>query len=141
MKLVLHPDERLNQPCNEIEKITPELIKLAKDMYVFMRENNGIGLAANQVGETICLIVVHHDNKPLYMFNPKIVKAEQPGYNTEGCLSFPNVIKNCRRHQKIMVQYRGIDNKIYLGKYQGLTARCIQHECDHLKGITFDERE
>ena len=141
MELVLYPDERLDQKCEPVEEITDELKALAQEMYDFMIQNNGIGLAANQVGKTMRLIVVQYQNKPVYMFNPRVMKGETPKYGMEGCLSFPGEQKNCRRNQKITVQYKDISGKTKLDVYDGITAVCIQHEIDHLNGITFLERE
>lgn len=141
MTLVLAPDARLKASCRAIQQVTPELQKLARDMYCFMKANKGIGLAANQVGETIQLIVVEKDDKPLYMFNPRVIKGESVAYNPEGCLSFPGEEKKCRRHQKISVKYVDINGNPSFGVFRGLVARCIQHEVDHLKGITFEEME
>lgn len=141
MELVIAPDERLKTPCKAVLTVTEEYKQLARDMYVFMKEHKGIGLAANQVGECINLIVVDKDGKPLYMFNPRIIRGEKPACNTEGCLSFPGEEKICRRHQKISVKYDDINGTPAFGVFEGLVARCIQHEVDHLRGVTFDERE
>lgn len=142
MKLILYPDDRLKQKCIlvDIEDI-PKYKYLAKDMYEFMIENNGIGLAANQVGETIRLIVIKWNEKPIYMFNPRIISSSKNQYKFEGCLSFPGITKKCRRAQLIKIQYIGMNGKVHFGEFKGLTARCIQHEVDHLEGITFNERE
>lgn len=142
MELVLYPDERLTQKCQEIEvKDIQKYRYLAKDMYEFMIKNNGIGLAANQVGETIRLIVIQHNDKPLYLFNPFIISSTRKQYKLEGCLSFPGETKKCKRGQLIKVKYYDISGKLKMEEYKGLTARCIQHEIDHLNGITFDKRE
>lgn len=142
LKLVLYPDDRLNQKCQEVNILDiPKYRYLAKDMYEFMIENNGIGLAANQVGENIRLIVVQHNNKPLYMFNPMVISSTRKQYKFEGCLSFPDELKKCKRGQLIKVKYYDLNGKMKLEEYKGLTARCVQHEVDHLNGITFLDRE
>ncbi len=140
MELVFYPDKRLKIKCEPVEEITPELKQLARNMYQYMIKCGGIGLAANQVNKTFRLIVVEGE-KPFYMFNPVIIQGSRSQYKLEGCLSFPNETKRCRRHQKIVVRYKNMAGNEVTGHFHGLLARCVQHEIDHLNGITFDERE
>jgi len=140
MELKLYPDPILKQKCEPVKKVTPELKALAEEMYSFMRKNNGAGLAANQIGQTIRLLVID-DNGPVYMFNPKILQGKGRVCDTEECLSFPGEKKQVPRNIEIAVQYRDINNKNTFAKYSGFLSRVIQHEIDHLNGITFDEKE
>lgn len=138
--LVLYPNEVLNQECLPIEKVTPELKQLAKDMYNLMIESNGIGLSANQVNHLIRLIVINNDGSPLYMFNPKIVQQISRCSLKEGCLSFPQEFYDIKRAKEVKVRYIDINNKIKFQHFKGWVARAILHEIDHLNGEVFINR-
>lgn len=136
MELVLYPDERLNKPCLDVEVVTQELKQLAKDMYEFMKKNNGIGLAANQIGENISLIVADNNGGAEYLFNPKVVFSRNEMYKDEACLSFPGDKYKVKRPQEIMVKYLNINGALTIKPFKGLIAQVIGHEIDHLNGIT-----
>lgn len=139
LELVLYPDERLTTPCKEVKKVTPELRQLAKDMYQFMLENNGIGLAANQVGKDMCLIVGDDNGKPVYMFNPRIMLLGNKRKMSEGCLSFPGETIELKRAITVTVKYLDLNNSPRVFTFRGLIAQVIQHEIEHLRGITYHD--
>ncbi len=113
MKILEYPDEHLRKSTKGVDKITPELVETAKQMYKVMRDNNGIGLAANQVGLDISLIVMEDDGKMLALFNPVILKrSKELEYAAEGCLSFPNVFRIIKRNLEVVVKYRDINGKM-----------------------------
>lgn len=121
-----------------------QLQKLAVDMIHFMVKNNGIGLAAPQVGISKRLFVMFSEDfkdKFMYFFNPSIEEeSEETEVGTEGCLSFPGESIEVRRSKTIKVKFQDyLGNEKFL-EMSGLTARCFQHELDHLDGITFHER-
>lgn len=137
MTIVFAPDPRLLVKCSAVDKVTPELVDIAQDMYRIMRNANGIGLAANQVGLTM-RIVVFEDNGPLLMFNPVILKrSNETEYNHEGCLSFPNLFRLIKRSLEVTVKYRDEFGKMQYYVCKGLLARAVLHEIDHLDGKLF----
>jgi peptide deformylase len=142
LKILKNPDPILRQKTQEIEDVLdPKIQKLIDNMIRSMSKNKGIGLAAPQVGKSLKLFVVEMMDGPLILINPKITwfsnKQEE---DEEGCLSIPGKFGKVERSYKIKV--KGMDrenNKISL-KAEGLLARVIQHETDHLNGILFIDR-
>jgi peptide deformylase len=142
MNLVLYPDPRLLVPCKAVDRVTPELADVAKEMIAIMLANGGVGLASTQVGLDIRLIVLKHGSDVITMFNPSI--RELTGgveYEFEGCLSFPNVSRYIKRHKVAKVKYRDEHNKMQYVVLTGIEARCVQHETDHLNGVLFNKYE
>ena len=109
-------------------------------MYKTMTRAGGIGLAAPQVGisKRICVIKV---KTPLYLINPTIVKKRGKVKSYEGCLSFPNKIVGVWRYKNIEVAFDNMQGERKKFKAKGLSARCIQHEMDHLEGILFVDKD
>jgi len=131
----------LRRKCEEVEKITPEIKELVLNMEEIMKNNQGIGLAANQVGVLKRIVVVQLDlqsPKTTVLINPKIIRrSKEKEISEEGCLSFPNIYLDIRRTKEIIVKASDINNRKIRIKAKGLGARVIQHEIDHLNGITF----
>ena len=140
MKLVLFPDERLTTKCEPVKKVTPKLKQLAKDMYIFMKANGGVGLSANQIGQNIRLFVADDNGSPLYVFNPQILIRSRPKYLQEGCLSFPGETQRVKRHQQTTIKYLDENGQSKCRTFRQLTAQIVAHEIDHLNGITFHDR-
>ncbi len=136
----------LRKKAQEVVKITPSLAKLADDMLETMYASAGIGLAAPQVGHSIRLIVVdvtseEEPRKPYQMFNPKVVNKVGACTAEEGCLSVPGVWADVERPESITVEAMGKNGKPFaLKDIDGLLARCIQHEIDHLDGVLFVDK-
>ena len=104
-----------------------------------MIKSDGIGLAANQVGILKRIIIVSDEGNIKVFINPEITYfSEQKVPFDEGCLSLPQTFLTITRSENIMVKYRDLKGKPRMEKYSGLTARIIQHEVDHLDGITMD---
>jgi peptide deformylase len=138
----------LRSKSRKVQAVSPKMAAFAEKMLETMREANGVGLAAPQVGVLQRLFVVElpedeENDQPretYILFNPEIVKGrgEQIGY--EGCLSVPGYIGEVARREQITVQ--GLDEKgkpVRL-KVEGYLARVFQHEIDHLDGILFTDR-
>lgn len=144
--IVKYPDPILRQVAEPIKRITPEIRQLASFMRRAMQDANGIGLAAPQVGLSVRLILYtdfsDKDNPPVYaLINPVILKmAGEQMEPPEGCLSLPGLMGNVRRAQTIWVKAMNLQGKSIKFKAEGLTARVIQHEVDHLDGILFIDR-
>jgi len=142
LPLVLAPDERLHQRCSPMGD-TAQVKDLAEQMLATMYANNGIGLAAPQVGHMVRLVVMDCSegrNQPMVLVNPEIRQQFGAIEVVEGCLSFPGVQIKVPRYSHSVVCFQtpeGGQVKLALG---GLWSICAQHEIDHLDGITFDMR-
>lgn len=142
MKLVPGNDPILRTPAPEFDFHNPptDPIQLAKDMAAFMLEHKGIGLSACQVG-LLYRVFVMKTNPIITCFNPRIVDEDRHFVNLEeGCLSFPNLIVKIKRSNKIRVRYQLPNGTTETKVFMGITARCFQHELDHLNGILFYNR-
>jgi len=142
LPLVIHPDPRLRAMSTEINlKDIPRLGELWRDMAKTMVENDGIGLAAPQVGQTIRLIVVSTNNGPLALFNPVIIKKSlTKEWGEEGCLSIPKTFGDVKRYKSIRCQFIDAQGKDRAIDAKGLLARVIQHEIDHIDGVLFIDK-
>lgn len=145
--IVFMSDPSLSRKAQPVDAITDEVKDLAKDMLDMMYAARGCGLAAPQVGEQIRLIVVDVDwdpnNKkkkrnPYVLINPEIVElSDETHASSEGCLSFPGVTTEVMRANKIVVEAEALDGDRYAySAEQSLLCDCLQHEIDHLNGIT-----
>lgn len=144
--IVKYPDPVLRQIAEPVKRITPEVRQLVSFMRQAMRDANGIGLAAPQVGRSLRVILytdMSDESNPQVhaLINPVILKmAGEQIEPPEGCLSLPGLIGNVRRAQTIWVKGQDLHGKMVKFKAEGLTARIIQHEADHLDGILFIDR-
>ena len=121
-----------------VEKIDKRLRKLLDNMAETMYASEGVGIAAPQVGELIRVAVVDVDKKNRYdLINPVITYREGSVVDNEGCLSCPNLFGDVERAEKIRVDYTNRFGKKKTLEAEGLLARCIQHELDHLDGQLF----
>lgn len=139
-------DRVLRQPAKRITKIDDEIRQLARQMLQTMYSEDGIGLAAPQVGIHKQLIVVDcepdkPEAPPLVLINPVILKSSQKQCVTqEGCLSIPQVFLDVVRPESIEVSFKDEQGRPQKIKADGLLARVIQHEIDHLNGVVFVDR-
>ena len=144
LKIRKFNDKVLRKGAVSVEEIDDEIKKLISDMAETMVTNNGIGLAAPQVGISKRVIVAQADLKDQSVFsliNPKIIKKSKEKIKVEeGCLSFPNIYIEITRPKEIEVEALNINGKKVNLKIGGLLARVIQHEIDHLDGIVFMNR-
>ncbi len=131
-------DPVLKEICKPVEKIDKRLRKFLDDMAETMYASEGVGIAAPQVGISIRACVVDVDKKSRYdLINPVITYREGLEIGEEGCLSCPDLFGDVERAQKIRVEYISRFNKKKTLEAEGLLARCIQHELDHLDGKLF----
>jgi peptide deformylase len=138
--------KELRAPARRISKVDASVRDLARDMLRSMYTAKGIGLAAPQVGVHRQLLVIDLDleeaaTPPLVLINPEITAAGA-SFNTyeEGCLSIPGVYLDVVRPSVVEVTYRDETGRPRRLKADGLLARCIQHEMDHLNGVLFVDR-
>ena len=122
------------------------LERFAEDMIMLMKMQNGMGLAANQIGITKRFFAIGSDSfdtfsKPVIIWNPSIIKhSEEKVVDVEGCLSFKDIFVKVERPKEIEVQYETTQGKTRFAKLDGMESKCFQHELDHLEGITFNTR-
>lgn len=141
LTLKLYPDNILTQKAKPVTKITREIRDLINEMKKIMKKNNGVGLAANQVGLDLMIFVAEDKNKFLTFINPQIIKFEgEKIILEEGCLSVPNIWGYIKRYPAVVVEYLDIWGKKRKLKAKGLLAQIIQHEIDHLEGRLFIEK-
>lgn len=128
----------LRQVTKEIETVTDEHRRLIDDMFETMYVAHGIGLAAPQVGRTERIAVVDVDDAPFAIVNPVIVDDDRTlAKGEEGCLSIPDVYGDVTRPETVKVRALDRDGNPFEIGAEGLLARCLQHEIDHLDGRMF----
>ncbi|MES2677492.1 MAG: peptide deformylase [Pseudomonadota bacterium] len=163
LPIITYPNPLLKQVSEPVEKVDDNLRKFMTDMLETMYADKGVGLAAVQVGVLKRVLVMdveykieeeecdghhhhghhHHHHQvsnknPLFLINPQIITCskEQSVYY-EGCLSFPEVRADVKRPQTVKVKYLDYNGVEKTLEAEGLLATCVQHEIDHLNGITF----
>ncbi|OQW56542.1 MAG: peptide deformylase [Proteobacteria bacterium SG_bin9] len=145
-EIIVLPDKQLRLVSKPIEKVTPEIRKLADDMFETMYDAPGIGLAAIQIAQPLRLITMDISKRekeegsaePRVFINPEIIAAsEELSTYEEGCLSIPEYYEEVERPAKVRVRFMDLDGKIHEEDAEGLYATCIQHEIDHLNGKLF----
>ena len=143
MQIIVAPDSRLNQISKKVDIIDDSITSTLDQMLECMYQNNGIGLAAPQVGVLKRLVVIDcSDNKdkkkPLKLINPEIIKlSKNVSEFEEGCLSLPSQYAKVSRPSEITLKYKNIEGLTCEREFIGLEATCIQHEIDHLDGKLF----
>ena len=146
-EIIVLPDKQLRLVSKPIEKVTPEIRKLADDMFETMYEAPGIGLAAIQIAQPVRLITMDLAKKsengettpqPRVFINPEIISSsEELSIYEEGCLSIPEYYEEVERPAKVRVRFLDLDGKLHEEDAEDLYATCIQHEIDHLNGVLF----
>lgn len=147
LPVTLFGDKILRKKVSEVKDVDMDTIKLISDMFETMHNASGIGLAANQVGSDKAIFLVdisevegEEDKKPMVIINPRITNSSiDTIVMEEGCLSIPAVRGDVIRPKSITVEYFDTDLKKHKIKADGLIARVIQHEYDHLQGILFTD--
>ncbi len=140
LSLRYYPDPVLRRKALPVEKITPELKDLAKKMLEVMYREDGVGLAAPQVGLSIRMMVLNTTGEPSgerVTLNPRIVKRAGTIDSDEGCLSFPGIRITVPRDERITLEYMDLAGKTQTLEADALLSRAIQHEIDHLDGVLF----
>lgn len=149
LTILKYPHEHLKFKCQRVEEFSEELRDLAMRMHATIKHKKtlGFGLAANQVGVMLRLIVINtlSNNKKAQgymgsMVNPEIVSSDGAEMGNEGCLSFPDERYDVARSTTIKVKFQDINGGEHLRSFSGLNAVVIQHEIDHINGITMKDR-
>ena len=141
-KIVKYPEPILSQPGEPVTEFNAELRKLVADMFETTYANQGIGLAAPQVGvsKRVTVIDVSMGKVPkdkLVLINPEIILSEGKLYEEEGCLSFPDIREKVVRAAKVRIRAQDEKGKWFEMDGDDLLARAFQHEIDHLDGVLF----
>ena len=147
LPVTLYGDKILRKKAERVEEVEFETIELIQNMFETMRNDNGIGLAANQVGSDKDIFVVdisvvegYEKVKPIAFINPEIIeKSDEKVIMEEGCLSIPDVRADVERPEKIKIKYNDSDMNEIILEADELLSRVIQHEYDHLQGILFTD--
>lgn len=145
LKVITYPNEILTRKSMPIETIDEEIKTLAQNMALTMYENDGIGLAAPQIGQNIRLITVDISGPKkreslLTLINPEIIYREGEIESEEGCLSVIGYRAKVKRAAKVKVVATNLDKEKIELEAEELLAICLQHEIDHLEGILFIDR-
>ena len=143
LALVLYPDPVLNRKAEPVVLDDEDLPELIETLLATMKAAHGVGLAAPQVGRSLRLFVVSESgdsDEALVCINPKVQPFGEAVELEEGCLSIPDLRADVRRPEQARMTWTGEDGKEYEGEFDGLAARIIQHEFDHLEGVLFIER-
>lgn len=136
----LDGDEILRKKCKEVKEMTERTRVLIDDMFETMYESNGVGLAAPQVGILKRLVVIDVDyENPLVLINPVIIEKEGEQTCDEGCLSLPGLAATVTRPNRVVCRCLNEDMEEIEIEGEGLLARAICHELDHLEGILYKD--
>ncbi len=141
LKIVTYGNPILRQKAKPVHKIDAALRKLAEKMIETMHRAEGIGLAAPQIGKSVSMFVVDvspiEEAAPMVLLNLDILSSSGSMSYTEGCLSIPGVTGEVMRPEKIKIRYMDLAGQRHEGVAEGILARVIQHETDHLNGKLF----
>ena len=138
MSLVYYPADCLLKPCEPVKLCDQSVVDIVQKMVGVLEDKNGLGLSANQIGHNIqCMIV--KDNKGVIheMINPKLIESSEPVLMQEGCLSAPDIFLDIVRDNVVIVEYNNKNGDLLKMLAEGLEARIILHEMEHLSGIFF----
>lgn len=141
--LVFYPDPRLRDVAREVKSFDAAFWAKVERLFVRMKDEKGVGLAAPQVGWGVRVFVANCTGEPeddIAFVNPRILKPRGKDAGEEGCLSFPDIRAEIVRPARVRCEAAGRDGKPFTVDADGLLARCIQHEHDHLEGVLFIDR-
>ncbi len=138
--ILMEGNPRLRMRSRTVEEITPKILELLDDMAQTMYNAKGLGLAAPQVGVLRRVVVIDIGDGIIELVNPVILRAEGEQREEEGCLSVPDISGIVLRPHKVMVQALNRRGKKFKIKGEGLLAKALCHEIDHLDGILFIDK-
>lgn len=137
MRIVRYGHPALRQPAVRVGRITQQVRDLVAGMTDLMRRANGVGLAANQVGVARRVAVVEVEDRLIPLIDPELVSAKGCETMEEGCLSLPRLYGNVARPAQVVVRARDLEGRRFKIRGEGLLARALLHELDHLSGKLF----
>ncbi|MBN1332928.1 MAG: peptide deformylase [Synergistales bacterium] len=130
----VYPDPVLRRETRPVMDFDQELVELARNMEEIMFANDGVGLAAPQIGLSLKLAVVFYEGVLYCLINPEIISSKGDDYMEEGCLSFPGIYGKVRRPLSVSVKSFDLDGNEQILHAEGFLARAFCHEIDHLNG-------
>jgi peptide deformylase len=141
-QIVLYGDHKLRKVCEPVTEITPELRAFVEEMFKTLKRAKGLGLSAPQVGRNQRFFILDLSSSSLdydnmVLINPEIVSVSGEQCSEEGCLSFPGLYLEITRPSKVTCHYTDLDGNNMSVTAEGLMARAILHENDHLNGKLF----
>ena len=143
-KILTYGEKTLRIKSKDVHKVSRKILDIVKDLLDTMYSQNGVGLAASQIGESYRVFVIDTSTgdealNPIVFINPKIIKKSGAVISHEGCLSFPEAYTDVRRYSNVMIKALDENGRAFVleAKDGSLLARAIQHEFDHLDGILF----
>lgn len=143
-KVLTYGTPSLREKSKEVHKVSKKVKDLVRDLIDTLYSQNGVGLAAPQIGENVRVFVIDTSSgdeplNPIVFINPKIIKKSGAFISNEGCLSFPEVYTDVRRYKNVMIKAMDSHGKSFVieAKDGSLLTKAIQHEFDHLDGILF----
>ncbi len=144
LKVLQYPNPILSKKAQAVDRLTEKDLRLIREMIDLMYEEDGVGLAAPQVGISKRIIIISpravRGEEQIYI-NPEIIHfSDQQETGLEGCLSVPNVSCEVRRAKKITLKALNLEGKSLLEEFQNFPARVVQHEVDHLNGVLLIDR-
>jgi peptide deformylase len=134
------PDKILRKKCKKVERVDAQIRGILDKMYYLMEEEKGVGLAANQVGVDLALIVAKAEDRVFKLVNPRIVKKEGRIEFEEGCLSFPDLVLKTKRAAKVWISSLDESGQALDIEAEGSLSVIFQHEIDHINGVLFIDR-
>jgi peptide deformylase len=134
-ELKIYPNPLLRKVCVPVVKVNDSILHMIEKMSKIMYSHKGIGLASPQVGTLHRVVIADIGEGLISMINPEILTGFGEDYMEEGCLSLPETVVNIKRQQSIFVRYLDKNEKEKETELNGLAARVIQHEIDHLNGV------
>lgn len=144
LNLIKFPDPILNKKVSETSFFDNKLYININNLIETMFYYNALGIAANQVNINQRIIIINLSNEEYYqhltLINPKIFNSYGSSINEEGCLSFPEIFLRIKRKKNIFIKFYSYKNNIHYLKCDKMISVCIQHEIDHLNGITMYDR-
>jgi peptide deformylase len=142
MKIITYPNPVLREKSKEIKNPTnPKIKQLITDMTKALRANQGLGLAAPQVGENLNLCIIEIEDELFVLINPEIKsRSDEKIVAEEGCLSFPGKFMPVERSKRVKIKSTDATGKNQIIRARGLFARALQHEIDHLNGELFIDK-
>lgn len=146
MQIVQYPHPALRWVSKPVREVNDAIRKISRDMFELMYTAKGVGLAANQVALPLRLFVINSRSEPVeteqerVFINPQIVERKGIVEEEEGCLSLPGVFGKLKRAERVKVAALGLDGQPFELEAEGLLARAIQHEVDHLQGVVFTDK-
>ncbi len=135
-----YPDPVLRGRAREVESFDEDLAALLEDMWETMKEYEGVGLAAPQIGVDLRVAVIGWQERKIVLVNPRVIHYEGDSLLEEGCLSAPGFYEKVSRPDRVIIEAQDERGKPFRLEEEGFLARAVMHEIDHLEGKLFFDR-